>query len=467
MVAATSGTLSLSGGANSILGGTLSATSPGIVNLAGGTWTDSGGTASGTGVNRFNGGTLNLRTNIIPGLLLTGGEVFVTGTTTFQQAGAITALTLDGAKLKGTSRVGGGVLTVNNGGLEGHLTVESGGQLLLATAATKLVHWLTLINQGTVTWSGGTLNGGSTPTTVISNGGLWQITGDNVFQNGYGGPTMTWTNGGTISKSGGSGTTTINDFNLVNLPSGVVAATSGTLSLPSGYVNTAGTLRLTGGRITATGLRFDGGLLEGTGSYGGNTFLGGTISPGANGPGRIAFTAGLFLASPVVVQIEAYGTAPVTGHDQLAVTGVVGITNSVLKVSTPGAIPLGVNLLVITNDLVDAIVGTFAGKPEGALFAENFQLFRARYSQGTGNDMAVALEDGGGQLTGMRMNAGSFELRGLGTNGALYSIYASQAVPTNAWYFIGNTTADGGGNFLFTDPNAFQFPKRFYQAVRP
>ena len=210
-----SGTLSFSGGTNSVLGGALTATTPGILNIAGGTWTDAGGSASGSGVNRFNGGTLNLRTNIIPGLLLSGGEVYVTGTTTFQQAGAITNLTLEGARLKGINQVGSGALTVNGGAMDGQLTVRPGGQLSLATGTTKLLHWLTLINQGTVSWSGGQLNGGSTPTTVISNGGLWQITGDNTFGNPYGGPPMTWTNSGTVRKSAGSGTTSINDFNFV------------------------------------------------------------------------------------------------------------------------------------------------------------------------------------------------------------------------------------------------------------
>ena len=242
-----SGTLSFSGGTNSVLGGSLTATTPGILNIAGGTWTDAGGSASGSGVNRFNGGTLNLRTNIIPGLLLSGGEVYVTGTTTFQQAGAITNLTLEGARLKGINRVGNGALTVNGGAMDGQLTVQAGGQLSLATGTTKLLYWLTLINQGTVSWSGGQLNGGSTPTTVISNGGLWQITGDNTFGNPYGGPPMTWTNSGTLRKSGGSGTTSINDFNFVNQASGLIQSDTGILQLPSPITNAAGTLRLNGG----------------------------------------------------------------------------------------------------------------------------------------------------------------------------------------------------------------------------
>ena len=254
-----------------------------------------------------------------------------------------------------------------------------------------------------------------------------------------------------------------------NTASGIIECASGTLRLPNNYTNTAGTLRLTGGRIEASGsLGFTGGTLEGTGSYGGSTFLGGTISPGTNGPGKITFTSGLRLASPVVVALDATGTTPGTGYDQLAVTGTVGITNSVLQFTAPGAIPIGTKLFVITNDSTDAIVGTFNGKPEDALFDANLQLFRVRYAQGSGNDLAISRDDGGVRLTGIRINpSGQFEFRGLGTNGVVYSVYASPIVPTNNWQFLGTSTADISGNFLFTDPNAFQFPRRFYQSLGP
>ena len=119
--------------------------------------------------------------------------------------------------------------------------------MLLATSATKNLHWLTLINQGTVIWSGGQLNCGSTPTTVISNGGLWQMTGDNLFYNPYGCPPMTWTNSGTLRKSAGSGTSSINDFSFVNQASGMIQSDTGILQLSTPIPNAAGILRLHGG----------------------------------------------------------------------------------------------------------------------------------------------------------------------------------------------------------------------------
>ena len=258
---------------------------------------------------------------------------------------------------------------------------------------------------------------------------------------------------------------------MINTTLGTIQSAVGTLRLPNNYVNSVGTMRLTGGRIEAAGtLGFTGGTLEGTGSFGGSTFLGGTISPGINSPGKITFTSGLYLASPVVVALDATGTVPETGYDQLAVTGAVGITNSVLQFTAPVSIPIGSKLIVITNDSTDAIVGTFNGKAEDSLFDVNLQLFRTRYAQGSGNDLAIIRDDGGVRLTGIKLNlAGQFEFRGLGTNGVVYSLYASPIVPNNSanWQLIGTSTADVSGNFLFTDPNAFQFPRRFYYSIGP
>jgi hypothetical protein len=208
--------------------------------------------------------------------------------------------------------------------------------------------------------------------------------------------------------------------------------------------------------------------LEGTGSYGGNTFLGGTISPGLNGAGKITFPSGLFLANSVAVALDLAGVTPGTGYDQIAVAGAVGITNCVLQLGVNSSIPLGAKLIVITNYGSDPIVGTFTGRPDGGLFGVSTQLFRAFYSDGAGNSMAISRDDGRVRLAVVNTNQSSnFELGGLGTNGATYSIYGASVLPTNQWQFLGNSTADSSGRFRFVDTNAFQFPRRFYQVKRP
>src|SRR5262249_30316275 len=156
----------------------------------------------------------------------------------FQNAGAITNLTLDGATLSGSNRVSGSFV-VNSGVLPGTLVVQPSGQLQLNTTANKFLDSLYLINQGTVTWNNGQLLNGGQPATVVSNGGQWLITSDNSF-NAYSAQTNTpvWINSGMLRKTTGAGISQINNFNFNNQSSGVVQDDTGTISLPSTTTNT-------------------------------------------------------------------------------------------------------------------------------------------------------------------------------------------------------------------------------------
>ena len=234
-----SGTLRFGGGTNNTLGGSFTASAGATLDLNSGTYYDAGGVATGAGFNRFNGTTLNLRTNIIPGLLHSGGSV-VLGPN-FQNAGAITDLTLDGSTLVGTNRVSG-TFVVNSGYLVNQLTVLPGGQLQFNTAANKFLNTLSLINQGTVTWNDGQLYNGGQPATVVSNGGQWLMTGDNVFNaNAAQTNTPVWINTGLLRKSAGAGYSQhIVNFNVAFNPGGVVDVQSGTLRFAGGTNNTLG-----------------------------------------------------------------------------------------------------------------------------------------------------------------------------------------------------------------------------------
>ncbi len=64
---------------------------------------------------------------------------------------------------------------MSGGGMEGRLTVQNGGALNFAGAAAKNLYRPKLVNQGTVRHQGGILYTGATPTTVITNAGLWDI----------------------------------------------------------------------------------------------------------------------------------------------------------------------------------------------------------------------------------------------------------------------------------------------------
>src|SRR5262249_44073061 len=155
LVDSQSGTIQFRSAGVSVLGGTFNAQAPARINLFDGIWTDSGGTTSGTGTIQIAGGTMLLRTNPIPGLLLAGADIYVTNR--FQQAGAITNLTLEGATLHGTNTIGSGTLSFISGSIVDSLTVGPTGQLLLTTAAGKFFYNLSVTNNGTVTWSSGPL----------------------------------------------------------------------------------------------------------------------------------------------------------------------------------------------------------------------------------------------------------------------------------------------------------------------
>jgi hypothetical protein len=292
VVDVSSGVIQFSAFNTNVLGGSFTATQPGQIKFRG-NQTDAGGTGSGSGLIQFLSGIFYLRTNPVPNLALVGGDVYI-HPTTFQQAGAITNLTLEGAFLRGTNRVTG-TLTVNSGNLLESLTVQPGGQLQLAATGGSQLYSCSLVNQGTVVWSGGPLAVGGTPGTVISNGGIWTITGDASLNYGGGGLALLHKlrNG---SEDRWLRCLKPRGVTFLNQPSGIVRLDSGTVQMANNYIHTAGTLRLNGGALTCFGtLGMTDGQLDGAGTIGtAASFDGGTISPGSS-PGLIQFKSGLTL----------------------------------------------------------------------------------------------------------------------------------------------------------------------------
>jgi hypothetical protein len=459
------GTIRLSG-VNSLLGGTLNATSPAHINLDG-VWSDAGGSATGTGQVQFDGGTFNFINNAIPGLALVSGDVYIAGNS-FQQGGAITNLTIDGAALRGTNIIGAGTLRFNSGAMTELLTVQPGGQLVVATANSKLMYGLVITNLGTVTWNGGTLGfgGSSGETTFVFNSGMWQMASDDAVSWG-GGSKPTWVNTGTLVKSGTTGISTINGLNFLNQDGGVVEADSGTIQLPIGTTNAAGTLRLNGGRIEAASgtLEVTGGTIDGSGSLGVIDFTGGTLSPGVGGAGVVGFTTGLTLGGGATLSIDSSGLVPGLQQDQLSVTGAVSVSNCTLKVTALPTVADGTTFTIIANHSGAPVSGTFTGLAENALLNVGSQSFRIHYAGGTGHDVTLVRSSAAGlQLTTRTFSSGGFNLAGMGSPSVLYTIQAS----TNflQWTDVGSATSDGSGVFTFNDTNSALFQFRFYRATK-
>ena len=75
------------------------------------------------------------------------------------------------------------------------------------------------------------------------------------------------------------------------------------------------------------------------------------------------------------------------------VTGLVTL-NGTLTINAIGApFPVGRTYILIENDGVEAIIGTFVGLPEGMIFEAGGQLFRISYAGGTGNDVVLTAVD--------------------------------------------------------------------------
>jgi len=456
------GTLEFDFGGASEFGGTFSATSSAQVKINSGVWTDAGGVTAGTGSNIFWGGTLNLRTNTIPGLHLLGGEIYITGTNTFQQAGVITNLTLDGTLLRGTNRVNNGTLTINVGSVADRLTIQPAGQLVLAGASMNF-YSATLINQGTVNWNAGGINVGGTPSTVISNGGLWQINGDLSMTFGGGQPAV-WTNSGTLKKTTGPGVATLTGPGFYNQPSGLVQVDAGTLQLTSVTTNMAGTLRLNGGTLNANGtLAFNGGILDGAGVLGANALTGGTISPGLGGTGLMRFSAGLNLSTNATLTIDGTGSVPGVSYDQLSVTGAVALGSCKLQVTSLPSVALGGSFVIVTNDGVDAVTGTFSGLAENASLTVGLQTFSIHYAGGSGNDVTLVRVAGPPVLISAGLTNGKWQFSGVGSPAGIYAIQATTNFVT--WTNLGFATGDLGGNISFIDTNAFRFKYRYYRTT--
>src|SRR5262249_12419529 len=147
--------------------------------------------------------------------------------------------------------------------------------------------------------SGGTLNlaGGTTwrdsgdvalaSTATINNSGTFTIQNDEQLGGG------TFNNTGTLTKSAGPGTTSLNDVAFTS--SGTANGQSGTLDVSVGYTQNGGTTTVAAGTaLVSSGshsVTVNAGTLSGNGSIGSGTVRtdltnSGTVSPGAS-PGTL------------------------------------------------------------------------------------------------------------------------------------------------------------------------------------
>jgi autotransporter-associated beta strand protein len=173
-----------------------------------------------------------------------------------------------------------------------------------------------------------------------------------------------------------------------------------------------GTLVMNGSISTSMGTYVDSGAtLAGSGSVGSITVAaGGIIAPG-NSPG-ILNTGSMDLAGTLSAEIN--GTAVGANYDQVNVTGTVTLSGMLTLTMTGFAPSMGNLFILINNDNVDAVNGTFSGLAQDTEFTMAGQQWAISYNADAdtnsfsgGNDVALMSipEPSAALLTGLSLLA--------------------------------------------------------------
>ena len=100
-----------------------------------------------------------------------------------------------------------------------------------------------------------------------------------------------------------------------------------------------------------------------------------------------AILGATLLPPQYVVQLN--GTTPGSGYDQIDVVGSVNLGGATLVLGLGFSPAVGTAFTIVNNDGVDAVVGTFAGLAQGAVFSVGGAAFSINYKGGTGNDVVL------------------------------------------------------------------------------
>ncbi|MEK6259848.1 MAG: Ig-like domain-containing protein [Planctomycetota bacterium] len=170
--------------------------------------------------------------------------------------------------------------------------------------------------------------------------------------------------------------------------------TGGQIALATGVVDFTGTsiITVSSGSLTAGTLRVATGAdVTAVGTLTTNVENRGLLRPG-NTLGTLGIVGNLTQTTTGTLFVQLGGTTPGTQYDRVAVTGSVAVAGTLNVSFVSGFVPaLGSTFLLIDNDAVDAVSGTFAGLAQGATITVSGQHLRASYIGGDGNDVALTV----------------------------------------------------------------------------
>ena len=202
-----------------------------------------------------------------------------------------------------------------------------------------------------------------------------------------------------------STSSTIDFFGLVSGAGGLTNSGTGLFRLRAAntYIGpttiNAGSLSIEGFAPSSPITVNAGGTLTGSnvGSMGSVTVSGGTVDPGVSAGGVAVITVtdlAMNAASTFVVDMVALGS-----FDRVAVNGPVNLGGSTLTVNPLFVPAVGDTFNIVSNGGLGAIVGTFAGLPQGAVFSAGGIFFSISYVAEDGNDVDLTVVTGPGTPT--------------------------------------------------------------------
>ena len=451
------GTLRKSGAASMTLPVGLTFTENGLLEVLGGTFSVlSGGSATGAIFRVTPGNTLNF--NSSSGFSLFNNVLF--------EGGGTVAL-IGGSLSNGSTTVlGGGAVALIGGSLSnGSTTVlnVAANTTFAISGGTFVSNTTTIGNNGPLQWSGGMLTGLGTwvvngPFDISGNAvktlsqlilniaptsaGSWSGTGNlsllqsaqiniggtvnvlsdlDVLDGDSSGSVLNVFPTGNFNKVS-AGTT---DMQIATTSDGFVTSSNGgTLQFSSTFTQNSGSLSVGGGSfIAATSpLQINAGLVTGTGTFTGSLInSGGIVSPanGLNNAGILTITGDYSQGNDGELFIEAQGTTPGSGYDQLQVGGTTSLFRKLSFVTFNGynaVAPASFDVITSTG----AISGTFpvTNLPPNGSVTYTANSVNVAFAPGdlvvdgtTGNDTLVLSVQS--TVAGYTLNGGAFTPLGM------------------------------------------------------
>ena len=398
----------------------------------------------------------------LSGIELNGNTLTLTGvgelqfTAPLTGAGAIIKTGPSGAGFYGNSSYVGSTEV-----LQGSLTLGHSNALGLATSGTTVAPGALILLSGPFTVA----------EPLVLGGRLASTAGTNVWS----GPITLISNTATIEAG------------APLLISGLISGTGSLTKVGSSTLRLAANNTYTGKTTNTLGALNSALIINGSqplsdvyqilGTFGGTGTVGSVtsssfdniVSPGESGVGKLT-TSNLTLNSGTLLLVRLDNSTPGSGYGQVNVNGSVTLNNASLGINPRFVPAVGASFLVLNNDGVDPVAGSFRFLPEGAVVNANGIPFRISYAGGSGNDVVVTRISVPARFESITpLTNGQLRLQATGgLPGFTYCIEAATDLhPVIQWSNIGWAVPDPAGGFSFMDTNAPLFPRRFYRALSP